>query len=115
LSADYTFPNGASISGAGDTQIQAGAVITANGAVSVANLSTSNNTGNTLAGSGTLTVTGTLAWQSGSMTGSGTTKIAVGGLLDFSSNAFLFTAVPVLSRTLEVAGAVTDSGSAGLK
>src|SRR5262249_14496829 len=61
----------------------------------------------TLAGSGDLTVTGTLTWSNGTMRGPGTTTVAPGGVLNLDGDIILD------GRMLGNAGTATWSGPTG--
>ncbi|MCZ2341134.1 MAG: choice-of-anchor A family protein, partial [Bacteroidales bacterium] len=94
-----------SISGTGSLVITGG-TLTLGAASTVGSFAQS---GGTLAGAGDLTVTGTLSWTSGTMSGAGTTIIAAGGTLALSGYDTRF----LVGRTLRIAGTGTwtDSGS----
>jgi phage baseplate assembly protein gpV len=78
--------------------------VTVNADATVGYLDLANGT---LAGSGALTLSGTLTWTGGKMTGAGTTLIGSGGSLVISgSNAKTFT-----QRTIANAGTIVWSGA----
>ncbi len=79
--------------------------VTANAAVSLANLSILN--GSRLNGPAPLTVTNQLDWVAGSMLGTGTTVVAAGATLNLSSSA-----IHGLERTLDNRGTVRMTGNA---
>jgi fibronectin-binding autotransporter adhesin len=63
--------------------------------------------GGTLQGSGDVTITSSLTWTAGGMTGSGSTTIANGAVAAFPPNAN----APNLSRTLNVMGTLLDQNA----
>jgi hypothetical protein len=91
----------ASVTGAGLLRITDGATVNVETTPSVQNLSL-QPTGQ-LTGSGTLTITGTLDWTGGTMSGSGVTQVAAGATATLEGTG----AKELDSRTFADAGAVT--------
>ncbi len=99
---DFTLADGLDVSGAGTMGLTGGTVTVA-GAATLPDLV---QTGGTLTGAGTLTVTGPITWAGGSESGTGTT-VADGGMTvgdQVGDQEFLD------QRTLENAGAATLAG-----
>lgn len=69
--------------------------------------------GGTLTGAGTLTVSGALTWTNGVMSGTGSTVVSSGGVLNLSS-ASASNGSMTLSRTLENDGTANWTGSPSL-
>jgi hypothetical protein len=84
---------------------QSGGTLNVDGNATVGNFSQSAGA---LGGSGVLTVTNNLNWTGGTMSGTGTTKLAAGGTGTIST-----TSTKTLSRTLRNEGTITESGVTG--
>ena len=108
-SGTHTLNTGATFTGAGPSRV-VGGTATVNGATTAANFAQS---GGTLNGTDTLTISGTFNWTGGTMSGSGTTSIASGGTLTFSGSSTKTLSV----RTVDNAGTVNliDTGQFDLR
>ena len=105
----HTLNTGATFTGAGSSRV-VGGTATVNGAATAANFA---QTGGTLNGGNTLTVSGTFNWTGGTMSGSGTTSIASGGTLTFSGGS----TKTLSGRTIDNAGTaiLKDAGEFDLR
>ena len=95
IGGTYTLNSGTQLNGNG-TYRNASATLTCNLDLSVQNFDLSG----TLAGTGAMTVNGLMNWTSGSMSGTGRTIIAPGGLLNLNAPGTLF----LTTRLLENGG-----------
>jgi hypothetical protein len=107
FTGSYTLDNGSNLLGAGVARVSTG-TLTVSGSVSVQNFEL---TSGSLTGAGTLTVTGTMTWSGGTMSGTGSTAIAAGATLALSGNA----AKQLGTRVLSNAGAATWTGTGTLQ
>jgi hypothetical protein len=107
MQRDYTLAAGATVTGNGQLRIGA-ATTTIAGNVAIPHLVVAGSA--VLGGSGALTVTDTLDWTGGTMSGSGTTAIPATAQLNISGSGS-----KTLSRTLNNSGTAiwTDSGVFG--
>ncbi len=113
-SSTYTFANGTSISGTGTVNIAGGQLdVTATSLnIPILNLSVG-----TLGGTGIVNITGNSGWLGGTMSGSGTTNVVSGGLLNIQGSGGKAIATRTLSTsgagTIQVSGTGTINVSSG--
>ncbi|MCH8185482.1 MAG: cadherin-like domain-containing protein, partial [Chloroflexi bacterium] len=108
----HTLNAGATITGAGPTNVSSGtltidAAATGAGAIPAANFGV---TGGTLTGAGELTVSNALTWTGGTMSGSGRTTVEATAALTISGSS----AKTLNERTLDSLGAATWTGTASI-
>jgi hypothetical protein len=100
----HTLNSGATISGTGVARVTGSATLTLAGNVTAANLELTDGI---VDGAGTLTISGTLHWLAGTLSGPGVTSIAAGATFDLTG-----TSPKTLQRTVNNTGNVTwSSGS----
>ena len=106
-SGGHTINDGAAVTGPGLVRMNGGS-ISVNGAFTTSNVELSSGS---VSGNGTLSVTGSLSWTGGTMTGAGATVVTSGGTLSITGNFDK----SIDQRVLTNAGTATWTGIGGLR